>query len=259
MLYFVSNKQILSLCDWSDGELDCEKYNGLLHKYRGRYYYGGVLVSKRLIIDDGCKSFIIRDKYDYETHYKIENGICSQTTEEELRKIKANSLYYIDDTFNKYPKCMSSLTGAEFTIPGFKVIIYLGNTKGKDVFWAIKKFQTGQVRFKESHIVDSEGNVVRSYDYNIAFPLCGKYVFDINDRHCIVSISDLDGNQLMLMKPHLCGDTYDIVDVREIEPGVFYIPVGYGCNENDSLYWLVKENVLCNSYDNNYYYVKDVQ
>lgn len=63
----------------------------------------------------------------------------------------------------------------------------------------------------------------------------------------------------MLMKPHLCGDNYDIGGVREIEPGVFYIPVGYDCNENDSLYWLVKENVLCNSYDNNYYYVKDVK
>lgn len=256
MLYFVSNKQILSLCDWSDGELDCEKYNGLLHKYRGRYYYGGVLVSKRLIIDDGCKSFIIRDKYDYETHYKIENGICSQTTEDELKKI-TNSLYYIDDTFDEYPKCMSSLTGTEFTIPGFKVIIYLGNTKGKDVFWAIKKFQAGQVRFKESYIVDSEGEVIRVYDYNIAYPLCGKYIFDVNDTGFIVSISDLDGNQVMLMKPHLCGHNYNILDVREIEPDVFYIPIDYACSKNDSLYWLVKENVLCNSYDNNYYYVND--
>ena len=250
MLYFVSNKQILSLCDWSDGVLVCEKYNGQLQKYRHRTY-GGL---KQLFIDHDNASFYIRDRYDYETHFKVDGGFCYKSTEEEIRQRKVGAPYYMETESNEaIPKCLVSLTGEEFTIPGFKAIIYLGNTKGRDVFWASKKFQTGQVRFKESYIVDSEGNVVRKYDYNVANPLCGKYVFDVNDRCRIVSISDLDGNQLMIIKEHFYMGELNIDDVKEVEPEVFYIPAGYGYNV--SRYWLAKENVICDDYDRNFYYI----
>lgn len=251
MLYFVSNKQIISLCDWSDGQLACEKYNGQLHQYRHRRYGG----FKQLFIGHDNASFHIRDRYDYETYFKVEGGFCYKSTEEEIRQRKVGASYYMDTKSSEAsPKCLLSLTGEEFSIPGFKAIIYLGNTKGRDVFWASKKFQTGQVSFKESYVVDSEGNVVHAYDYNFALPLCGKYMFDINDRRQIVSISDFDGNQVMIIKPNLYIDGYNICDTKEIESGVFYIPAGHG-GYNKSFYWLEKENVICDSYDRNFYYI----
>lgn len=252
MLYFVSNKQILPLCDWSDGKLYCEKYNEQLLRYRNRNYGVGL---KELFVEDDNASFYIRDRYDYETHFKVDGGFCYKSTEEEIRQRKVGAPYYMETESNEaIPKCLVSLTGEEFTIPGFKVIIYLGNTKGRDVFWASKKFQTGQYRFKESYVVDREGDVVCAYDYNFAFPLCGKYVFDINDRGRIVSISNFDGNQVMIIKPHLYIGEYNIGDTKEIEPGVFYIPASYG-GSNESFYWLEKENVICDSYDGNFYYI----
>ena len=242
MLYFVSNKQVLPLCDWSDGELYCEKYNEQLLKYRNRKYGVGL---KDLFIAADNASFYIRDRYDYETYYKVKGGFCHLSDKGEIRMLERGMPYYMDDEEDTL-KCLSTRTGEEFTIPGFKLIIYLGNN-GVDLFWATRKYNPGQHRFKESYIVDSKGNIIREYEYNVAYPLSGKYVINTKEDR-IFDITDFNGNQII----QLNLKEYDPTEIKEVAPGIYKFDT-YTYNGPD-IYWLSQENVICDAYDKRFYY-----
>lgn len=240
MLYFVSNKQILPLCDWSDGKLYCGEYNESLIKFRSRNYGVGL---KQLFIAEDNASFYIQDKYDYETYYKIDGGFCHLSDEGEVRMLEYGMPYYMDDN-EDIPKCLSTRTGEEFTIPGFELIIYLGNNNGVDIFWATKNCKVNQKRFNESCIVDSKGNILREYEYNMAFPLAGKYIINTKaDR--IFDVSDFEGNQIIVLNLK----EYYPDDIKEVEPGVYKFD-----SFNEDIYWLSVENVICYAYDKRFYY-----
>ena len=247
-LYFISSKQIFCLGDWTNGKLyvsnDSHWYNSELRKYTSCSFS----YNKKVILYDGFKKFCIRDKFDYETYYSVENGVCKCQAKNYFIR-KESGLPYILDDSESIPISVSTITGEKVVIPGFKANIYLGNENGIDIFWATEKCQEGQFRFKESFIVDIKGNILRNYEYHRAYPLAGRYILNIRNNH-LKSISNLNGD--IVMDCNINALEIDISDCSEIEPDVFRFGHAFGC-KNTFLFWLVKEKVFCSRYNKDFY------
>jgi len=164
-LYFISPKQILCIGDWCNGRLDgtysLDRYlqdNPQLEKYSIRAH----LYEKEVILQDDFKTFCIKDKFDYTTYYSVESGVCKCLSEGNITRKEFELPYIIDDS-EDIPISVSTITGEKIIIPGFRANIYLGNDNGVDIFWATKNCVRGQHRFKESFIVDIDGNIIRNY------------------------------------------------------------------------------------------------
>ena len=250
-LYFISPKQILCIGDWCNGRLNytfsTDRYlqdNPQLEKYSIREY----LYEKEVILQDDFKTFCIKDKYDYETYYKVENGICMSQTEKPSTEQESNPPYILDED-SDIPISISVQTGEKVVIPGFQANTYLGNENGTDIFWATKMCVPYQNIFKESFIVDIDGNIIRNYGYNYALTIGGKYILNISTRGP-ESISTLNGSEIIKIK----FDTSDLNGViSEVDPNIFKFNARY--NDSDSWFWLVKENAFCRQYNKDFYIV----
>ena len=249
-LYFISPKQILCIGDWCNGRLyDTYSFdlylqdNPQLEKYRFRAH----LYEKEVILQDDFKTFCIKDKFDYTTYYSVESGVCKCLSEGNITRKEFELPYTIDDS-EDIPISVSTITGEKIIIPGFRANIYLGNDNGVDIFWATKNCVRGQHRFKESFIVDIDGNIIRNYGYNHAVTIDGKYILDISTRG-YESISTLNGNEIIKIK----FDTSDICIDSFVEPNVFKFKGIY--SDSDSWFWLIKENVFCRKYNKDFYVV----
>lgn len=233
-LYFISPKQILCLADWKNGKvypLESSSPWSRLYDY-----------DKEVILEDDFKSFCIKDKYDNKTYYWVENGNC-------LAAPKKRTLPYVFDQHESIPVSVSTSTGETVRIPGFETNIYLGNDGGKDVFWAARRCSPGQLRFKESYIIDIEGNILRQYEYHVACSLAGKYILNIYNGQ-LRSISKLNGDVLYTCK----FDASEILlyDNVEIVPEVFRFGIEYS---DDFWYWMAKENIFCTWYNKDFYII----
>lgn len=250
-LYFISPKQILCIGDWCNGRLDdtysLDRYlqdNPQLEKYSIRAH----LYEKEVILQDDFKTFCIKDKFDYTTYYSVESGVCKCLSEGNITR-KKNELPYIIDDSEDIPISVSTITGEKIIIPGFRANIYLGNDNGVDIFWATKNCVRDQHRFKESFIVDIDGNIIRNYGYNHALTIGGKYILNISTRGP-ESISTLNGSEIIKIK----FDTSNLNGFSsEVEPNIFKFNAVY--NDSDSWFWLVKENVFCRQYNKDFYVV----
>lgn len=239
-LYFISPKQIICLADWKNGKvspLGSSRFPTSCPWYLHEYHY-----EKEVVLEDDFKSFYIIDKYDYKTYYWVENGNC-------LSAPKKRTLPYVFDPYESIPVSVSASTGETVVIPGFKANVYLGNEGGKDIFWAARRCSSGQLRFKESFIVDIDGNILRQYEYHAALPLMGKYILNTYNGH-LRSVSKLNGEILYTCK----FDTSDILlsDYVEIAPDVFRFGIEYS---DDFWYWLVNENIFCTWYNKDFYII----
>ena len=244
-LYFISPKQILCIGDWYNGKL-YTSYELWKNPQLRKYSICSNLYEKEVILQDDFKIFCIKDKFDYKTYYSVESGVCKCLSEGNITR-KSELPYEIDDS-EDIPISVSTITGEKIIIPGFRANIYLGNDNGVDVFWATKKCVPGQYRFKESFIVDIDGNIIRSYGYNQALTIGGKYILNISTRGP-ESISTLNGSEIIKIK----FDTSDIWMDGFVEPNVFKFR---GKNSDlDSWFWLVKENVFCRKYNKDFYVV----
>ena len=250
-LYFISPKQILCIGDWCNGRLsggysgDPYLYdNPQLEKYSFRAYH----YEKEVILQDDFKTFCIKDKFDYTTYYSVESGVCKCLSEGNITRKEFELPYIVDDS-EDIPISVSTITGEKIIIPGFRANIYLGNDNGVDIFWATKKCVRNQLRFKESFIVDIDGNIIRNYGYNHALTIGGKYILNISTSGP-KSISTLNGSEIIKIKfdtSHLYGFN------SEVEPNIFkFKDVN---NDSDSWFWLVKENVFCRQYNKDFYVV----
>ena len=248
-LYFISPKQILCIGDWCNGRLHTslpDRYlqdNPQLEKYCIRYN----LYEKEVILQDDFKTFCIKNKFDYTTYYSVECGVCKCLSEGNITR-KESDLPYEFDESEDIPISVSTITGEKIIIPGFRANIYLGNDNGVDIFWATKNCVRGQHRFKESFIVDIDGNIIRNYGYNHALTIGGKYILNISTRGP-ESISTLNGYEIIKIKfdtSHICLDGF-------VEPNVFKFRGTY--SDLYSWFWLVKENVFCRKYNKDFYVV----
>ena len=245
-LYFISPKQILCIGDWYNGKL-YTSYELWKNPQLRKYSICSNLYEKEVILQDDFKIFCIKDKFDYKTYYSVESGVCKCLSEGNITR-KSELPYEIDDS-EDIPISVSTITGEKIIIPGFRANIYLGNDNGVDVFWATKKCVPGQYRFKESFIVDIDGNIIRSYGYNQALTIGGKYILNISTRGP-ESISTLNGSEIIKIK----FDTSNLDGFSsEVEPNIFKFNAVY--NDSDSWFWLVKENVFCRQYNKDFYVV----
>lgn len=245
-LYFISPKQILCIGDWYNGKL-YTSYELWKNPQLGKYSIYSNLYEKEVILQDDFKTFCIKDKFDYTTYYSVESGVCKCLSEGNITR-KSELPYEIDDS-EDIPISVSTITGEKIIIPGFRANIYLGNYNGVDIFWATKNCVRGQHRFKESFIVDIDGNIIRNYGYNHALTIGGKYILNASTRGA-ESISTLNGNEIIKIK----FDTSNLNGFSsEIEPNVFKFKGIY--SDLDSWFWLVKENVFCKKYNKDLYIV----
>ena len=245
-LYFISPKQILCIGDWYNGKL-YTSYELWKNPQLGKYSICSNLYEKEVILQDDFKTFCIKDKFDYTTYYSVESGVCKCLSEGNITR-KSELPYEIDDS-DDIPISVSTITGEKIIIPGFRANIYLGNYNGADIFWATKNCVRGQHRFKESFIVDIDGNIIRNYGYNHALTIGGKYILNVSTRGA-ESISTLNGNEIIKIK----FDTSDLNGFSsEIEPNIFKFSGIYG--DSDSWFWLVKENAFCRKYNKDFYVV----
>ena len=245
-LYFISPKQILCIGDWNNGKL-YTSYELWKNPQLGKYSICSNLYEKEVILQDDFKTFCIKDKFDYTTYYSVESGVCKCLSEGNITR-KSELPYEIDDS-DDIPISVSTITGEKIIIPGFRANIYLGNYNGVDIFWATKNCVRGQHRFKESFIVDIDGNIIRNYGYNHALTIGGKYILNVSTRGA-ESISTLNGNEIIKIK----FDTSDLNGFSsEIEPNIFKFSGIYG--DSDSWFWLVKENAFCRKYNKDFYVV----
>ena len=250
-LYFISPKQILCIGDWCNGRIysgySFDRYlqdNPQLEKYSFREH----LYEKEVILQDDFKTFCIKDKFDYTTYYSVESGVCKCLSEGNFTRKEFELPYIIDDS-EDIPISVSTITGEKIIIPGFRANIYLGNDNGVDIFWATKNCVRGQYRFKESFIVDIDGNIIRDYGYNHALTIGGKYILNVSTRGA-ESISTLNGSEIIKIK-------FDRSSLNclssEIESNVFKFHGRY--DDSDSWFWLVKENAFCRQYNKDFYVV----
>ena len=245
-LYFISPKQILCIGDWYNGKL-YTSYELWKNPQLGKYSIYSNLYEKEVILQDDFKTFCIKDKFDYTTYYSVESGVCKCLSEGNITR-KSELPYEIDDS-EDIPISVSTITGEKIIIPGFRANIYLGNYNGVDIFWATKNCVRGQHRFKESFIVDIDGNIIRKYGYNHALTIGGKYILNVSTRGA-ESISTLNGNEIIKIK----FDTSNLNGFSsEIEPNVFKFKGIY--SDLDSWFWLVEENVFCKKYNKDLYIV----
>ena len=245
-LYFISPKQILCIGDWYNGKLDTSYALGE-NPQLSKYCICSNLFEKEVILQEDFKTFCIKDKYDYETYYKVENGICMSQIEKPDTEQESNLAYILDED-GEIPVSVSAKTGEKVKIPGFKANIYLGNENEKDIFWATKYCAPGQHRFKESFIVDINGNIIRNYEYNYAWPIEGKYILNISSNLRASSISALNGS--VIIKLNFSLDNF--TEITEIEPKIFKFKPNIFSHSQDC-FWLVKENVLCTQYNKHFY------
>ena len=246
-LYFISPTQILCICDWYNGKL-YTSYELWKNPQLGKYSYRSNLYEKEVILQEDFKTFCIKDKFDYTIYYSVENGVCKCQSERSITKTELNLPYTIDDSVD-IPISVSTVSGEKIIIPGFRANIYLGNDNGVDIFWATKNCQRGQYRFKESFIVDIDGNIIRSYEYNHALPIDGKYILNISNRS-VESISTLNGREVI--KVNFDSSNLNAFS-SEVEPNIFKFSGLY--DDSDSWFWLVKENVFCRQYNKDFYVV----
>lgn len=245
-LYFISPKQILCIGDWYNGKL-YTSYELWKNPQLGKYSICSNLYEKEVILQDDFKTFCIKDKFDYTTYYSVESGVCKCLSEGNITR-KSELPYEMDDS-DDIPISVSTITGEKIIIPGFRANIYLGNYNGVDIFWATKNCVRGQHRFKESFIVDIDGNIIRNYGYNHALTIGGKYILNVSTRGA-GSISTLNGNEIIKIK----FDTSDLNGFSsEIEPNIFKFSGIY--RDSDSWFWLVKENAFCRKYNKDFYVV----
>ena len=245
-LYFISPKQILCIGDWYNGKL-YTSYELWENPQLGKYSICSNLYEKEVILQDDFKTFCIKDKFDYTTYYSVESGVCKCLSEGNITR-KSELPYEIDDS-EDIPISVSTITGEKIIIPGFRANIYLGNYNGVDIFWATKNCVRGQHRFKESFIVDIDGNIIRNYGYNHALTIGGKYILNVSTRGA-ESISTLNGNEIIKIK----FDTSDLNGFSsEIEPNIFKFSGIHG--DSDSWFWLVKEKAFCREYNKDFYVV----
>lgn len=246
-LYFISPTQILCICDWYNGKL-YTSYELWKNPQLGKYSHRSNLYEKEVILQEDFKTFCIKDKFDYTIYYSVENGVCKCLSERSITKTELNLPYTMDDS-EDIPISVSTVSGEKIIIPGFRANIYLGNDNGVDIFWATKNCQRGQYRFKESFIVDIDGNIIRSYEYNHALPIDGKYILNISNRS-VESISTLNGREVIKVN-------FDSSNLNgfssEVEPNIFKFSGIY--DDSDSWFWLVKENVFCRQYNKDFYVV----
>lgn len=260
-LYFISTKQILCMGDWCYGKLYTD-YGFFKNSQFEKYSHHSNLYEKEVILQDDFKTFCIKDKYDYMIYYRVENGVCKCQSEEDLNIevhniIQKSYIPYITDLSKDKPVTICTITGNEVIIPGFKINIYLGKESSLDIFWATKNYQVGQYRFKESFIVDIDGNIIRNYGYNHALPLKGEYILNINVRQDnnalnVSSISKLNGNIIKKIDTSVINVNGDC---EETEPNIFKFNSNY--HDSDSWFWLVENNVFCQQYNKDFYCVPD--
>ena len=239
-LYFISPKQILCLADWKNGKvrpLGSSRFPTSCPWYLHEYHH-----EKEVVLEDDFKSFYIIDKYDYKTYYWVENGNC-------LSAPKIQALPFIN-SYESGLETISSSSGEQVIIPGFKACVYLGNENGKHIFWAARRYSSGQYRFKESFIVDIDGNILRQYEYHMALPLAGKYILNTYDGR-LKSISKLNGDDLILTVSNFVAID-ELLYYAEIEPNVFR----FGRKDSSWFwYWLTKENLFCTWYNKDFYII----
>lgn len=246
-LYFISSKQILCLDSWEKGRID--NYNFRNHKFFGNYFVQSRDYEKEVVLEEDLSSFYIQDKFDYKTHFVVEDGLCILETDALKLQTLRGMPYKMAE--GDIPISVSTITGEKVHIPGFKANIYLGNHDEQDIFWATKKCSPGQYRFSESYIVDIKGNIIRRYDYHFAYALLGKYILNIHNN-VLKSISKLNGD--FVIKCNFDISDIDITSITEVEDNIFRFKESYS---EDALFWLVEENVFCRKYNEDLYIVED--
>ncbi len=247
-LYYISSKQIVCLSNnWSDGQW-CYDYLNRFHGKLRKYNNPPSNYKKEIIVNKDYQTFTIRDKNNHDIKYKVIDGKIEEVTKVSLpyyhKKNHGNSRIPIS--------LMSSETQRLVEISDYQFCIYLGNDGERDLFWGSINCNKGQKRFKNSNIIDAEGNTIRKYNHNLAYSLSGKYILDTacdrNGDTYISSISTIDGNQIKQYKIYL--DIDDIFNIEEEQSGVLRI--------SEEIFWIEDANVLCNMYDK-YFYSNRIQ